>query len=128
MAEQQPNVKTARRREILEGTRADKIASNSTSEHDELPSPTSDNKAFYFIDATHNPTPNGTKILNAALAQAVARYEERETINLVQSEYDVLDADGEVLAPSALKRRRQPASKVQASVPNFDVEDDYELV
>jgi len=91
---------------------------------------------MYSFDAPRAPS-EGSQILNVALAKAVERFEERETVKLVSAEYDVLDTSGEVVAvPSAAGRRARKgkgkgSSPVMAATVAADVADadeDYEFV
>ncbi|KAI5360765.1 hypothetical protein Slin15195_G086810 [Septoria linicola] len=96
--------KVARKHDMLEGAAVtdDSSASNSD-EYDETPSPPVDAGVTYSFDAARSPT-KGSQILNVALAKAVEKFEERETVKLVKSEYEMLDSKGEAVALSPEKR------------------------
>lgn len=104
-------------------------SSGSSDEYDEVVSPAQpvDAGVAYSFDAARSPS-KGSQILNVALAKAVEKFEERETVKLVKSEYDVLDVDGEVVQPSPEKKRKNK-SKTQPPIamPNAD-EEEYEFV
>ncbi|GAB7364572.1 hypothetical protein MBLNU230_g5379t1 [Neophaeotheca triangularis] len=85
-----------------------------------------DSGVTYSFDAARGPS-QGSQILNVALAKAMEKYEEKETVKLVRTEYDVLDSEGESvgLAPASKKGKAKSAGVV-AGVP--DADDDYEFV
>lgn len=60
--------------------------------------PAPDAEITYSYDANRGPS-QGSQILGHALAQAIERYEVRQTDKLIKDEYEVLDADAEVLSP-----------------------------
>jgi hypothetical protein len=78
---------------------------SSADEEVEHPStaPAPDAEIAYSYDAERGPT-HGSQILNVALEKAIERYEIRETDKLIKNEYEVLDADGELLSPAPKKR------------------------
>lgn len=102
-------------------------SSGSSDDYDEVVSPPADAGITYSFDAVKSPS-KGSQILNVALAKAVEKFEERETVKLVKSEYDVLDTDGEVVQPTPEKKRKNK-SKAQPPVtmPAAD-DEDYEFV
>lgn len=82
---------------------------------------------MYSFDASRSPS-QGSQILNAALAKAVEKYEERETVKLVKSEYDVLDAEGETVTSPARKEKGK-ARKAQIGTSHVpDADEDYEFL
>lgn len=89
-----------------------------------LPSPVAEPSPVYSFDAKRSPS-QGSQILNAALAKAVEKFEERETARLVRNEYSVLDTEGEVVEASPLKKSKGKKLKT-AGVP--DADEDYEFV
>lgn len=118
--------KMVRKQDLLDGTVISDESSSSASDCDELPSPLPDTGVMYSFDATRTPT-QGSQILNAALAKAVEKFEERETVKLVKNEYEVLDDEGESVIPSPIKvakgkMRPMPVSTVA------DADEDYEFV
>jgi len=116
--------KVARKQDMLEGV---VDSSGSSDEYDEVVTPAqpADAGVAYSFDAARSPS-KGSQILNVALAKAVEKFEERETVKLVKSEYDVLDADGEVVE---VEKKRKNKSKTQPPVvmPTAD-EEEYEFV
>ena len=70
--------------------------------------------------------------MNAALAKAVESFQEKETVNLVKSEYELLDSDGETVKATPQKKGKKnkgkasSASQEVAVVP--DADEDYEFV
>jgi hypothetical protein len=69
--------------------------------------PALDAEVAYSFDATRGPS-HGSQILNHALEKAIERYEIKETDKLIKNEYEVLDADGELLSPAPKKRHVAP--------------------
>lgn len=90
-----------------------------------LPSPIAEPSPLYSFDAKRSPS-HGSQILNAALAKAVQQFEERETARIVKDEYSVLDAEGEVVQPSPIKKSKAKAKAKSANNP--DADEDYEFV
>ncbi|EMF11411.1 uncharacterized protein SEPMUDRAFT_150348 [Sphaerulina musiva SO2202] len=121
--------KVARKHDMLEGAAItdDSSASNSD-EYDETPSPPVDAGVTYSFDAARSPS-KGSQILNVALAKAVEKFEERETVKLVKSEYEMLDAEGEAMVMSPDKRKKGKKSDLGGLVilRNAD-EEEYEFV
>ncbi|KAL1303371.1 hypothetical protein AAFC00_006768 [Neodothiora populina] len=81
---------------------------------------------MYSFDAFKSPS-HGSQILNAALAKAIDKYEDKQTTKLVHSEYEVLDAqvdEEESLGLSPIKvKGRGKTNKV------IDAEDEeYEFL
>jgi hypothetical protein len=117
-----------RKHDMLEGHTSDEASSNNSASDfsDGSPSPPADADITYSFDAARGPT-QGNQIFNVALAQAVEKFEERETVKLVKNEYDVLDADGESVAAPAKKTQAKKARGMGATrVP--DADEDYEFV
>lgn len=129
MASLAHGAKVARKHDMLEGAAItdDSSASNSD-EYDETPSPPVDAGVTYSFDAARSPS-KGSQILNVALAKAVEKFEERETVKLVKSEYEMLDAEGEAMVMSPDKRKKGKKSDLGGLVilRNAD-EDEYEFV
>lgn len=118
--------KMARKRDMLEGNAVSDDSSSSNSDHDELtPSPAPDAGVMYSFDATRGPS-EGSQILNVALAKAVKKYEEKETVKLVKNEYNVIDSDGESVGLTPVKKGKAKAKAAPAVVPDED--EDYEFV
>jgi len=121
--------KMARKHDVLEGTdtSANEDSSSSNSDHDEgVAAPAPDAGVMYSFDANRSPS-QGSQILNTALAKAVERFEERETVKLVKNEYDVLDSEGESMGLTPVKKSKGKAKTVEAA--RSDEEDeDYEFV
>lgn len=82
---------------------------SSADEEVEHPStaPAPDAEVAYSFDATRGPS-HGSQILNHALEKAIEKYEIKETDKLIKNEYDVLDADAEILSPLPKKRNIAP--------------------
>lgn len=124
----QNSAKITRKHDMLEGTSTATISddsSNANSDYD-TPSPPADAAVTYSFDAARGPS-HGSQILNTALAKAVERFEERETVTLVKNEYDVLDAEGEtVISPAKKGKEKAKSVTGQTRVP--DADEDYEFV
>ena len=97
-------------------------SSNSASDCDETPSPPADAGVMYSFDANRGPS-QGSQILNVALAKAVEKFEERETVKLVKNEWEVLDEEGETVPD---KKSKNKAKANPVVVP--DADEDYEFV
>jgi hypothetical protein len=124
----QPRV--ARKQDMLEGHTSDDASpthSSASDYSDGTPSPPADADITYSFDAARGPT-QGSQIFNVALAQAVEKFEERETVKLVKDEYDVLDADGEVVASPARKGKEKVKARVMGATRVPDADEDYEFV
>lgn len=81
---------------MLEGAVVTDDSSGSNSdEYDETSAPPVDAGITYSFDAAKSPS-QGSQILNVALAKAVQKFEDRETVKLVKSEYELVDSEGEV--------------------------------
>ena len=87
------------------------VASDDSSADEEVEHPSTapapDAEIAYSYDAERGPS-HGSQILNVALEKAIERYEIRETDKLIKNEYEVLDADGELLSPAPKKRHVAP--------------------
>jgi len=116
------DTKVARKHDMLEGT----DDSSGSDDYDETPSPPPDVNITYSFDAARGPT-KGSQILNVALNKAMQKWEEAETTKLVRSEYELLDADGEVVAATPDKKRKSKAKNIDAAVTIAD-DEDYEFV
>jgi len=88
-----------------------------------LPTAPVDAGVMYSYDASRGPS-HGSQILKVALAKAVERFEEKETVRLVRNEYDVLDTDGETVKLG--KKQAKNAAQRTVSIP--DADEDYEFV
>ncbi|WPH02901.1 Hypothetical protein R9X50_00576900 [Acrodontium crateriforme] len=122
----QSGVKVARKQDMLDGAAASDDSTSSGSDLEDVISPPVDAGVMYSFDASRAPT-HGSQVLTTALDKAVQRYEERETVKLVKNEYDMLDADGETVLPSPMKKEKgKSMSAVAARVP--DADEDYEFV
>ncbi|KAF2006909.1 hypothetical protein P154DRAFT_480719 [Amniculicola lignicola CBS 123094] len=80
---------------------ADASGDSSADEEIEEPSaaPAPDAEITYSFDATRGPS-HGSQILGQALAQAIERFEGRQTDKLIKEEYEVLDVDSDALSPT----------------------------
>lgn len=87
------------------------VASDDSSADEEVEHPSTapapDAEVAYSYDAERGPS-HGSQILNVALDKAIERFEIRETDKLIKNEYEVLDADGELLSPAPKKRHVAP--------------------
>ncbi|GAM82244.1 hypothetical protein ANO11243_002230 [Dothideomycetidae sp. 11243] len=73
--------------------------------------------------ATVNRAPaSGSQVLSSALAKAIEAFEDKETVQLVRTEWSVLDDDGEEVGFSPARKVRGKKDKVAG------IEDDYEIV
>jgi hypothetical protein len=99
---------------------------SSGSDDETAPSlPPPDLGVMYSFDAPKGPT-EGSQILNVALAKAVQKFEEKETVKLVKDEYEVLDSEGESMGLSPVKSKgKGKAREVPVLV---DEDDEYEFV
>ncbi len=114
---------------MLEGAAITDDSSGSNSdEYDETPSPPVDAGVTYSFDAARSPT-KGSQILNVALAKAVEKFEERETVKLVKSEYEMLDSEGEavIMSPEKRKKAKKLDSDGLVILRNAD-EEEYEFL
>lgn len=126
MASLQPGIKVARKQDMLDGTAVSSDdSSNSSSDHDDAPMPPVDTGVMYSFDATRGPS-HGSQILNVALAKAVEKFEERETVKLVKTEYEVLDDEGESIGLTPAKKSKGKAKAVPMIV--SDADEDYEFL
>jgi hypothetical protein len=84
-------------------------SSSSADEDVEHPSaaPAPDAEVAYSFDAKRGPS-HGSQILTHALDKAIAQYEIKETDKLIKNEYEVLDAEAELLSPAPKKRNVAP--------------------
>lgn len=105
---------------MLEGTAVSDDSASSSSDQEVTPSPPADAGITYSFDAAKGPT-QGSQILNVALAKAIDRFEEKETVKLVKNEYEVVDSDGEV---TPVKKAKAKAVVVGVA----DADEDYEFV
>jgi len=121
--------KVARKMDMLEGNAgiSDDSANSASDDYEESGTISPPEGVMYSFDAKRAPS-EGSQILNVALAKAVERFEERETIKLVNAEYDVLDTAGEsVVQPSSGRKAHKGKGKAPViGVP--DADDDYEII
>lgn len=110
--------------DVHEYVGSDSSADEDVVEPSAAPEPDAD--ILYSYDNKSAPS-HGSQVLNQALAKAVERFEVRETDNLIKNEYEVLDEEGEPVAPAP--KGKGKAKKVVAAVtPQLPEEDDYEFV
>lgn len=124
------SAKMARKHDVLEGTdtsaNEDSGSGSSSDDLEEgVASPAPDAGVMYSFDAPRAPS-QGSQILTAAMAKAVERFEEKETVRIVGEEYDVLDSEGEVVASTPAKKAKGKGKAMRAGVP--DADEDYEFV
>lgn len=106
-----------RKQEILPSeayTSSDSSADEEPIEASAAPEPDAD--ITYSFDADKGPS-QGSQILNQALVQAIERYEDRKTHELVEDEYEVLDENGEA---AQRKARRSAKGKKKATKSDDD--------
>ncbi|KAF2733080.1 hypothetical protein EJ04DRAFT_565467 [Polyplosphaeria fusca] len=103
--------RTALRNDIAEAS-----GDSSADEEVDAPStaPAPDAEIAYSFDAERGPN-HGSQILGLALAQAIERFEVRQTDKLIKDEYEVLDAGA--LSPGPKASNKGPAE-----------DEDYEFV
>jgi hypothetical protein len=120
--------KIARKHDMLEGTsNAISDSSDSNSDHEEIAtSPPADVDIMYSFDAAHGPS-HGSEILNVALAKAVQKFEEKETVKLVKNEYDIIDSEGESVGLTPVKKGKGKA-KAEPVVVRDDEDEEYEFI
>lgn len=120
--------RVARKHDMLEGAAVtDESSASNSDEYDETPSPPADIGITYSFDAARGPT-KGSQILNTALAKAVEKYEDRETVKLIKSEYELLDSEGEAVTPSPDKKRKSKGKATEQVAVVPDADEDYEFV
>ena len=119
-----------RKHDMLEGAAlTDDSSAASSSDRDTPSPPPADADIAYSFDAARGPT-KGSQILNAALAKAVETFQEKETVKLVKSEYELLDSDGETMraTPKKGKKTKVKCSASEEAVVVPDADEDYEFV
>ncbi|KAF2086637.1 hypothetical protein K490DRAFT_44030 [Saccharata proteae CBS 121410] len=84
--------------------------------------PEPDAEITYSYDASRSPG-HGSQILSQALVQAIERFEDRKTHELVKEEYEVLDHEGEPVRGRATAKGKKAAAGALATE-----EDEYEFV
>ncbi|KAF4306785.1 hypothetical protein GTA08_BOTSDO05164 [Botryosphaeria dothidea] len=72
--------------------------------------PEPDAEITYSYDAAKGPS-HGSQILNQALLQAIERFEDRKTHELVNEEYEVLDENGEPANGRGRKGKKAKSSE-----------------
>ena len=94
-------------------------AESSADEDIEEPSaaPAPDADITYSFDAERGPS-HGSQVLGQALAQAIEKFEVRQTDKLIKDEYEVLDHDSAVLTPAPKPGKNNPNGE----------DDEYEFV
>jgi len=112
---QMNQVKSARRRELAHA-KAEATDSSADEEIEPSAAPEPDAEVTYSYDAKKGPS-QGSQILGHALAEAVERYQHKETEKLVKDEYLVLDSDGEPIVGKGKNAIKEAP---------FDVDDDSE--
>ena len=110
---------------MLEGTSTDESASSGSDFDEGTPSPPPDAGVMYSFDAASGPS-HGSQILNTALAKAVEKFEEKETVKLVKTEYEIVDSEGESIGLTPVKKGKGKAKAESVPVP--DADEDYEFV
>jgi hypothetical protein len=83
----------------------------------------------YNYDLPTGPV-HATEILSAAMARAVLRFEEEETVRLVRGEWDVLNEEGESVSvgKKGLKGKKMVAPPSMAKMVGGGVDEDWEVV
>lgn len=120
--------KIARKRDMLEGTsNAISDSSDSNSDLEDAGSPPADVGIMYSFDAPRGPS-HGSQIFNVALAKAVKKFEEKETVKLVKNEYDIIDSEGESVGLTPVKKGKGKAKAEPAVVHDEEEDEEYEFV
>lgn len=116
---------------MLEGATVTGISddsSGSNSDPDEIATaPPQDVEVMYSYDAPRGPS-HGGEILNVALANAVKKFEEKETAKLVRDEYQVIDSEGESVGLSPIKKGKAKAKAIDRIAATQEDDDEYEFV
>ncbi|KAH7139015.1 hypothetical protein B0J11DRAFT_32831 [Dendryphion nanum] len=110
---------TNKARTAIRNDIADASGDSSAEEEVDAPSvaPVPDAEITYSYDAERGPS-HGSQVLGQALAQALERFEVRQTDKLIKEEYEVLDAHGEPIASSSKAGKKKITSE----------DEDYEFV
>lgn len=105
-------------------TSSDESSASADEDH-EAPTagPAGDEGVMYSFDANSGPN-HGSQILNVALAKAIEKYEDKETVKLVRKEYEMIDDDGESLGLTPVKKGKGKGKDRSANVED----EDYEFV
>jgi hypothetical protein len=125
--------KVARKHDMLDGPtelaeERDLASASSGSESDNDSAPPADLGIMYSFDAPTGPT-EGSQILNVALAKAVQKFEEKETVKLVKDEYEILDSEGESVGLLSVKgKSKAKVREAPVLVAAVDEDEDYEFV
>ena len=125
--------KVNRKRDMLDGPtelaeERDLASASSGSESDNDCATPADLGVMYSFDAPKGPT-EGSQILNVALAKAVQKFEEKETVKLVKDEYEILDSEGESVGLSSVKGKgKAKVRETRVIVAVVDEDEDYEFV
>ncbi|KAF2769635.1 hypothetical protein EJ03DRAFT_312006 [Teratosphaeria nubilosa] len=121
---------SARRREAKSAAVASIQSSSKISRKHDMLEGNQDRAGAVYSFSARGPS-HGSQILNAALAKAVEKFEERETVKLVKNEYEVLDDEGESVGLTPVKSRGKSYAKVVKEVApsggDMD-EDEYEFI
>lgn len=102
--------------EIFSNHSGDSSADEDVAEPSAAPEPDAD--VTYSFDHATGPG-NGSEVLSLAVSKAVKRFENVQTEQLVKTEYEILDSEGEsVPRAGRAKGKKAPVTD----------EDDYELI
>ncbi|KAF2723162.1 hypothetical protein K431DRAFT_292879 [Polychaeton citri CBS 116435] len=118
-----------RKLDMMEGTAAAALSESSDSSSeidDQTTSPAPDASVMYSFDAAKGPS-QGSQILNLALAKAEERFKDKETVRLVKTEYDVLDAEGDTVGIQPGKKSKRKAKPGSTKSQAAD-DEEYEFV
>jgi len=119
--------KTARKQDMLAAgedvTGSEDSSASAGEDNAAATSPIPNDPVMYSFDHNRGPT-NGSQILNTALAQAMEKYEDKETTDLIRKEYEILDSDGEKVGLTPIKKGKGKAKDKKTSAND----EDYEFV
>jgi len=102
---------------------SDESSTSADEDHDIAANIPAGEEIMYSFDAARGPN-HGSQILNVALAKAIEKYEDKETVKLVRKEYEMIDDDeGDSLGLSPVKKSKD---KERIIIPAEDEE--YEFI
>ena len=121
--------KLARKQDIVGETQGSSSNSPDSSADEDVveasAAPEPDAGITYSFDAARGPS-GGSQVLSQALARAVERFENHETARIVNEQYEVLDAEGEIVEHRGVAKKGG-VKGIKAATAEVD-EDEYEFV